>query len=238
MNANRLTRSIVTAFAGLALFALAACGGSSTPAATESAPPPAPAAKVAPAVKAPAPAPAPTDTAAPAPTDTPEPAPAPTDTPEPAPEPTDTPEPEPTDTPGYDAAVLMAGDWVGEWNNLTYGSSGPPTASIVVREDGTASITFDLDGFVFGLLDPPAITFDMNFDADGVVYDKAGDSLFGDLTLTVTADVWTIMAESEAAFIVLEVEGTLSPDLIDATYTVGAPDDSWTADGTFVLQRP
>ena len=82
----------------------------------------------------------------------------------------------------------MAGDWVGEWNNLTYGSSGPTSMEVIVREDGTVSITFDLDGFVFGLLDPPDITFDMNYDADGRVFDKTGDSPFGDLTLTATAD--------------------------------------------------
>ncbi len=132
----------------------------------------------------------------------------------------------------------MAGSWVGEWNNLTFGSSGSTTAEIEVREDGTASITFDLNGHVFGLFDPPPITFDISFAADGLTYEQEGHPLLGDLTLTVGDGAWSLVALSEAAAIALEVEGTLSPDSIESTYTVGAPDGSWSAEGTFELHRP
>jgi hypothetical protein len=79
----------------------------------------------------------------------------------------------------------MAGSWVGEWNNLTFGSSGSTTAEIDVREDGTGTITFDLNGDVFGLFDPPPITFEVSFDADGLTYKQEGNSLLDDLTLNV-----------------------------------------------------
>jgi len=245
---NRVVSISISAALFITLLTLAACGGSSTP--TEpaaAAPPPAPEAKTAPTDT---PAPAPTDTPEPAPTDTPEPAPtdtpepSPTDTPEPAAEPTDTPLPSPTDTPEpasaspYDAAMKMAGSWVGEWNNLTFGSSGSTTAEIDVREDGTATITFDLNGNVFGLFDPPPITFEISFDADGLTYEQEGHPLLGDLTLTVGDGAWSLVTVAESAGIALGVEGTLSPESIESTYTVGAPDGSWSADGTFELHRP
>lgn len=238
MKSGRLGGSTFLTASLVAVFTFAACGGSpASPETVDTSPPPAPEAKAAPTDT---PEPAPTDTPESAPTDTPEPA--PTDAPEPAP--TDTPPPPPTDTPeptsapGYEAALTMAGSWVGEWNNLTYGSSGATTAEIEVSDDGTASITFDLDGNVFGLFDPDPITFDINFDVDGVSYAKEGDSVFGDLTLTVSDGTWSITAIAEAAGIALATEGTLSPESIEATYTVGAPDGSWSADGTFELHRP
>jgi len=134
--------------------------------------------------------------------------------------------------------VKMAGSWVGEWNNLTFGSSGSTTAEIDVREDGTATITFVLNGNVFGLFDPPPITFEVSFDADGLTYEQEGNSLLGDLTLTVGNGAWSLVAVAESAGIALGVEGTLSPESIEATYTVGAPDGSWSADGTFELHLP
>ena len=224
MKVNRVVSISISAALFITLLTLAACGGSSTP--TEpaaAAPPPAPEAKT-------------------APTDTPEPV--PTDTPEPAAEPTDIPLPPPTDTPEpasaspYDAAMKMAGSWVGEWNNLTFGSSGSTTAEIDVREDGTATITFDLNGNVFGLFDPPPLTFEISFDADGLTYEQEGHPLLGDLTLTVGDGAWSLVTVAESAGIAVGVEGTLSPESIEATYTVGAPDGSWSADGTFELHRP
>jgi hypothetical protein len=106
---------------------------------------------------------------------------------------------------------------------------------IIVREDGTASLIFDLDGSVFGMFDPDPIIFDFGYDANGAIFEASEDSVFGDLVFVITADGWSLESESE---IVFTAEGTFAPDLIQATYTVGAPDDSWSADGTFVLQRP
>jgi hypothetical protein len=100
---------------------------------------------------------------------------------------------------------------------------------IIVREDGTASLIFDLDANVFGMFDPDPITFDFGFDADGAIFEASEDSVFGDLVFVLTADGWAMSSESAIAFIVFTAEGT---------FTVGAPDDSWTSDGTFVLQHP
>ena len=52
-------------------------------------------------------------------------------------------------------ATILAGEWVGEWRNTTYGSTGP--VAVDVRVDGaahTATLTIDLGGAVFGEGDP------------------------------------------------------------------------------------
>ena len=63
---------------------------------------------------------------------------------------------------------------------------------IIVREDGTASLIFDLDGSVFGMFDPDPIIFDFGYDADGAIFEASEDSVFGDLVFTITADGWSL----------------------------------------------
>src|SRR4051812_4766660 len=50
----------------------------------------------------------------------------------------------------------MVGRYVGAWTNITFGSTGK--AVILIQISGTnATLTFDMDGQVFGYVNPPVI---------------------------------------------------------------------------------
>lgn len=87
----------------------------------------------------------------------------------------------------YDRYKSIAGDYAGAWNNLTYSTTGDSTNSIVIEEDGAASFTLDLGGFVFGLIDPDPKTYTSTYDENGAVFTATDDDLFGDMTITVVA---------------------------------------------------
>ena len=126
----------------------------------------------------------------------------------------------------YDEYKIMAGKWEGEWNNTTFGSTGASNASAEINPDGTASFTIDLDGFVFGLLNPPAKKFISKYDENGITF-KSQDPLFGNLTITIkktsdneasvnikATDVAAPGIESTVAI------GTLTPEKLHLDYTV------------------
>jgi hypothetical protein len=166
---------------------------------------------------------------------------APPDTEEPAPEPSATPMPEPTATPdtGYDTYSAWAGEWSGSWTNTTFGSTGDLKATIAFNEDGTGSFTFDAGGFIFGALDPPEVTFNATFDAEGITVDLPGDEIFGDVTVTVHPDgtfemVGDLIPTQGIARV--EATGTFSAETIEATYTV-IFDGSGVAEGTVMMTR-
>ena len=55
-------------------------------------------------------------------------------------------------------ANVLPGTWEGEWNNLTFGSSGAITITLTARNNGTIDYVFDIDGNVFGQADPPPVS--------------------------------------------------------------------------------
>ena len=108
--------------------------------------------------------------------------------PEPPPS-TETPiPPTPTEDTKFDEVLAYLGEWSGEWRNITFGSSGAVSATFVAEEDGAAAFTIDLDGFVFGALDPEPMIYSGSFSSEGAVFDIPADPLFGDLTISVTVD--------------------------------------------------
>lgn len=140
-----------------------------------------------------------------------------------------TPPPEPTAAPtatedtGYEQARAFAGEWSGSWENTTFGSSGDAHASIDVQPDGTATFTVDLDGMVFGMLDPDPMTYEGTYNADGATFEAPGDPLFGDLTIfvvpggEVTINGELVPIEGIAS---LSASGNISEDTIELEYTV------------------
>lgn len=85
--------------------------------------------------------------------------------------------------------------YTGSWKNTTFGSSGAMKIDLTIK-DGRAKGSLDLDGNVFGGIDPPAIPFNFpfnpnksgNFKISGTVLGNfAGTySKNGDLTVTIT----------------------------------------------------
>ena len=165
----------------------------------------------------------------------------------------DTPEPDATEpaddadddeaaagaAPGFEQYTAFSGQWSGDWSNTTFGSTGTVTLTITVNDDGTADFSLDVDGNVFGGVDPPALTFSGTYDADGAHIAVTGDALFGDVTIDATADgaftleATNIPAPGIAGF---SSEGTATPDGVDMTYTVTF-DDGTTAEGTGTLTK-
>jgi hypothetical protein len=60
--------------------------------------------------------------------------------------------------------------------------------TIDVSPDGTASLTLDLDGLVFGLVDPEAATYPGSYTDDGAVFIVSDDPVFGELSIVVETD--------------------------------------------------
>ncbi len=132
--------------------------------------------------------------------------------------------PTPTEDPVFQALQAYLGSWSGEWHNITFGSSGAVSATVNADEDGTLTISVDLDGFVFGAFDPDPITYSGNFDAEGAVFTIPGDPLFGDLTITITEDgEVAIVGESvpDERIDKVSAVGTVTPQEISLEYIVG-----------------
>lgn len=150
-----------------------------------------------------------------------------------------TPEPTPTTDTGYDTVSAWAGTWSGSWTNTTYGTFGPIEATIEFNMDGTGSFTFDAGGYIFGVFDPPELTFNATYDASGVTIDLPGDEFFGDVTVTIIPEgTFTMIGDLVPTTGVARVEasGTFSETTIEGTYTVFF-DNTGFAEGTFTLSR-
>lgn len=149
-----------------------------------------------------------------------------TNTPEPTPASPTSPPPTPEPTATEDLFALVEpylGEWSGEWRNTTFGSSGAVRATLEAQPDGTASFTVDLDGFVFGALDPDPKTYTGSYTADGATFEAPGDPLFGDLTIqasfdgqvTITGEMVPVPGIAQ-----LDAVGSFTPQEIALEYTV------------------
>lgn len=87
----------------------------------------------------------------------------------------------------YQGYAAYAGTWSGSWTNITFGSTGSMTGQLSVEKNGTAQLVLDVDGFVFGLVDPAPKTFTGTYNKDAMIFTSAGDDLFGNLTITFAA---------------------------------------------------
>ncbi|MBT4520771.1 MAG: hypothetical protein HOC23_12270 [Halieaceae bacterium] len=124
-----------------------------------------------------------------------------------------------------DLATAMLGSWSGEWNNTTFGSSGAITMTIAATQDGGLQITSDIDGNVFGMADPPEMTFtvpapslgDGTFDQ---TFSFAGNELHITGSMSATGEFSASMDLSSLGMASFEIEGTIRPSSFTATYTV------------------
>src|SRR6185312_10428488 len=74
----------------------------------------------------------------------------------------------------------MVGRYVGAWTNLTFNSTGK--AVIIIDITGTnATLTFDMDGQVFGYVNPPVISMPGTVVGNTIVIDNKGVGIFGDI---------------------------------------------------------
>jgi hypothetical protein len=87
----------------------------------------------------------------------------------------------------------LAGRYVGAWTNTTFGSTGK--AVIEIQITGTnATLLFDMDGYVFGSMDPPLITMPGTVIGEVILIDNKGVGMFGDIKGSVDAVQKTLTA--------------------------------------------
>jgi hypothetical protein len=79
------------------------------------------------------------------------------------------------------APVAEAAVYLGSWKNTTFGSSGPLRIEFEKGKSKVA-VSFDLNGPVFGSIDPPAIRFNAPLDAKGNGKFNVKGTPLGDLT--------------------------------------------------------
>jgi hypothetical protein len=136
-------------------------------------------------------------------------------------------------------ATILAGEWVGEWRNPTYGSTG--AVAVDVRVDGAAhmaTITVDLGGAVFGESDPDP--FELTVDLSAAPPYAASTALLGEITFSMT-DTGAFTLESadvpSAAVATFWATGTAGSERVDLGYAVGFEDGSEAA-GLATLLHP
>jgi hypothetical protein len=138
------------------------------------------------------------------------------------------------------ALVDMVGRYVGAWTNITFGSTGK--AVIIIGISGTNStLTFDMDGFVFGYIDPPAITMPGTVVGNTMLIDNHGVGIFGDIKGSIdgtTGAFQTSLTNVPGGFITQVTNvGLITNGIINVNYTVdfpGAPSSTNPAHGVMV----
>lgn len=145
--------------------------------------------------------------------------------------------------PSYEDYKAVAGTSTGEWQNTTYGTSGGSTTTVEIDPDGRAAFTLDLDGLVFGLLNPDPKTYESTYDETGVVFTAEDDDLFGDLTITIVPnedDSAQISFEGLNVPVVgisqINADGILTANSVDMNYEITFV-EAFTAEGVMSLTK-
>ncbi len=132
----------------------------------------------------------------------------------------------------------FVGEWSGEWVNTTFASRGPMTVILEAVDDGTLSVSADLDGFVFGQSDPDPEQWIVSLD-DLTAPVTVQSATFGEVTLILSVDGARITAADVPAAGIqsfqLDAGFEMGPRIV-GTYLVGF-DDGSVAEGTTELQR-
>ncbi len=135
--------------------------------------------------------------------------------------------------PLLEAASAFAGDYAGQWNNTTFGSTGAVVTTIEVDEEAeTATVTMDLGGFVFGGDDPDPIVTVMDLTMEPPY--ETTNQLLGDATVEFAVDgTLTLTAPAVPGLdgLTLIVEGVPDPAGFAMTYRIDRSDGSVFAEG-------
>ncbi len=123
----------------------------------------------------------------------------------------------------YRDYASYAGTWSGSWTNTTFGSMGNMTGQLSVEKNGTAQLVLDVDGFVFGLIDPAAKTFTGTYNENAMTFTGTGDDLFGNLTMTFAASGSVTVAGLDVpadSIDSLTASGVVTATNLNADYTL------------------
>jgi len=119
-------------------------------------------------------------------------------------------------------AQLNLGNFEGQWDNWTFGSSG--AASMMVESLGGADlmITVDLDGNVFGGSDPDPFVITGTVGVTGFVADPFADPLFGTMSggVDLAGNVAIDLADAGGFFELVTLRGTAVGDVVHIDYEI------------------
>jgi hypothetical protein len=135
-------------------------------------------------------------------------------------------------------ASQYSGNYSGQWNNLTFGSTGGMTLSVTINsQTNSAGFTLDLNGSVFGGGDPPAETYSGNF-TDAEFRSTSTSAVFGERLLVVRADGTMSLRAFDVPGSIswFTMDGQFTGTTMNGTYVVGFPGGT-TANGTWNLAR-
>jgi len=118
----------------------------------------------------------------------------------------------------------FAGEWNGTWTNQTFGSTGDVVLTIVVNDDDTATMTMDVGGLVFGLLDPDPVTLSGTYNTQSMNFTGQSD-FFGFFAASVDeSNNFTLLAPAVSAPGIdsLDMGGTIDKEAgtLSGTYTI------------------
>lgn len=136
--------------------------------------------------------------------------------------------------PGYETFASLEGTWPGSWQNTTFGSEGEISVSVEVKEEGTATMTLDIGGAVFGLVDPDPMRLSGYYTANLMTFTGSSD-LFGNFMATVDRDGTIALSAPEAsapgiASLVVNGQIDQETEALSGTYVVTF-DGGGTAEG-------
>ncbi len=138
----------------------------------------------------------------------------------------------------------LAGRYEGAWSNLTFGSTGKAVIEIKIAGP-SASILFDMDGFVFGGFDPPPIAMPGTVVGNTIQIDSQGVGIFGDIKGLVDAtpgSFTSTLSNIPGDFITtITADGTIAGGRMSLGYTVvfaGPTGPNNPAHGVMVVAAP
>lgn len=117
----------------------------------------------------------------------------------------------------------LAGNWVGQWNNATFNSTGAARATVTVDTNArTFVVVLDLDGNVFGGSNPPADTFNGSYTNAGGTFGGVSPTLGNvNYTISPTGVMTAAYTNVPTAGISREDQtGTLTPQTVVMNFTI------------------
>jgi len=113
----------------------------------------------------------------------------------------------------------FVGVYEGTWSNTTAQTSGP--AHIRIESDGTnGTIGFDVDGPVFGFLNPPELVLTAPLGSHAVAQT---DATFGNVACNGSPASFTCtgtVSQNAPSLVSASITGSIHDDLIDTTYSL------------------
>ncbi|MCC6639289.1 hypothetical protein IT409_01885 [Candidatus Falkowbacteria bacterium] len=123
----------------------------------------------------------------------------------------------------YDELLAYEGVWEGEWSNNIFNNKGTVKVTVDVVEGGVVNALVDLNGRVFGWIDPEAKTYSGTYTKDGVFFAINTDSAYGTVHVNLRPDHTIVIHGAQIPLKRVELvtgSGTFDTTKAEMTYNV------------------